>query len=199
MTKPLAAAEKLVRTRLSQYTVMTSHFRRFCSVRQWKLASDYSAKTASLLEISAFSRPTILLATGTAGIAIISICIYLAGRGIDLTDESFYILWVRAPKSYAYAGTLFGHLLSPLFELIGQDIVRYRRTGLLILSLLGVLAWLSWSRREPARPLALAMMSFGVAALPLYYMTPWWMTTPSYDWLGVVSGAVSGAWASAAR
>jgi hypothetical protein len=170
-------------------TMMVSHVRRFC-LPQLKIANDYHVKSGRLFEISGFGRQAILFATSTAGAVIVGVCIYLASRGIDLTDESFYILWARAPKSYGYAGTFFGHLLSPLFELVGQNIVRYRRAGLLILSLLGVLGWLSWSRREPVRPLALAMMSVGVAALPLYYMAPAWITTPSYDWLGVVAGLV---------
>jgi hypothetical protein len=146
-----------------------------------------TAKSAGSPKIGSFTQYAILFSAGTAGLFIIGVCIYLAARGIDLTDESFYILWVAAPNSYAYAGTLFGHLLSPLFGLVGEDIVLYRRVGLLVLALLGLLGWLSWCRPLPAAQFRLTIVSFGVAALPLYYMSPTWLITPSYDWLGVVA------------
>ncbi len=112
----------------------------------------------------------------------------LMPRGFDVTDDAFYIFWSREPSAYAYAATLFGYMLKPLFELTGQNIAAFRVAGVVIPCVLSALTWHIWQDRGAVgtRPRRLWMYVLA-AALPLFYYA-YWMPTPSYNWLVLVAG-----------
>src|SRR5579875_2542037 len=58
--------------------------------------------------------------------------VYGSGRGLDLTDETFYLIWTRDPNAYALLYQPFGYLLHPLFKLVGGDLQIYRLAGFAI-------------------------------------------------------------------
>jgi len=102
--------------------------------------------------------------------------VYGAGRGIDLTDEIFYLVWARDPEAYALLYQPFGYLLHPLYALLGGDVARYRLAGFAITAAAGALLGRQIAP-EGARRLPLA--TFGAAAALVIYFP--WIVTPSYN------------------
>ena len=58
------------------------------------------------------------------------ILVYGSGRGLDLTDEIFYLVWAADPKAYGLVYQPFGYLLHPLYRLVGGDLQAYRLAGM---------------------------------------------------------------------
>ncbi|WP_333573500.1 hypothetical protein [Sphingomonas sp.] len=101
---------------------------------------------------------------------------YGAGRGIDLTDEIFYLVWARNPEAYALLYQPFGYLLHPLYALLGGDVARYRLAGFAITATAGALLG-DRVAPDPAARLRFALFG-GAAALVIYFP---WIVTPSYN------------------
>ena len=55
-----------------------------------------------------------------------------ADRGIDLTDEGFYLVAIEAPRRYDFFASLSGFALHPFYAAVGGDIVSLRRLNLLL-------------------------------------------------------------------
>lgn len=102
--------------------------------------------------------------------------VYGAGRGIDLTDEIFYLVWARNPEAYTLLYQPFGYLLHPLFAATGGDVARYRLIGFAITALAGALLGHRIAP-EPAQRLRFTLFGAG-AALVVYFP---WIITPSYN------------------
>ncbi|MGN7997918.1 hypothetical protein [Sphingomonas sp. 22176] len=102
--------------------------------------------------------------------------VYGAGRGIDLTDEIFYLVWARDPEAYALLYQPFGYLLHPLYALCGGDVARYRLAGFAITAAAGALLGRQLAP-EPAERWGFAV--FGAAAALVVYFP--WIITPSYN------------------
>lgn len=102
--------------------------------------------------------------------------VYGSGRGIDLTDEIFYLVWARDPEAYALLYQPFGYLLHPLYALLGGDVQRYRLVGFAITAGAGALLGHQIAR-APEQRLRFAL--FGAAAALVVYFP--WIITPSYN------------------
>lgn len=102
--------------------------------------------------------------------------VYGSGRGIDLTDEIFYLVWTRDPEAYALLYQPFGYLLHPLYALLGGDVQRYRLVGFAITAGAGALLGASIAT-TPGERLRTAI--FGTAAALVIYFP--WIITPSYN------------------
>ncbi len=121
-------------------------------------------------------------AAGTAAALVVG-----ADRGLDLTDESFYLLAARpwADRS-AFTG-IFGWYLGPWLRLLGDDVAAVRVAGVALLALAG--GWLghcavaagplraSWPARLVAVP------AVAGAALAQYAL---FLRTPGYGWFAAV-------------
>jgi hypothetical protein len=119
------------------------------------------------------------LALAGAALALLfcgGLLVYGAGRGIDLTDEIFYLVWARDPEAYALLYQPFGYLLHPLYALLGGDVARYRLAGFAITAAAGALLGRQIAP-EGARRLPFA--TFGAAAALVIYFP--WIVTPSYN------------------
>ena len=102
--------------------------------------------------------------------------LYGSGRGLDLTDEIFYLIWTRDPNAYQLVYQPFGHLLHPLFQLVGGDLQAYRLAGFAIAAAAG--AFLAGSVPGASRnPIASAVYG-AAAALTIFFP---WIITPSYN------------------
>jgi hypothetical protein len=102
--------------------------------------------------------------------------VYGSGRGLDLTDEIFYLIWTRDPNAYALVYQPFGYLLHPLFRLVGGDLQIYRLAGFAIAAAAG--AFLGGALpSDRSNRIALALYG-AVAALTIFYP---WIVTPSYN------------------
>jgi hypothetical protein len=102
--------------------------------------------------------------------------VYGAGRGIDLTDEIFYLVWARDPEAYALLYQPFGYLLHPLYALCGGDVARYRLAGFAITAAAGALLG---RQLAPAPAGRWGFAVFGAAAALIVYFP--WIITPSYN------------------
>ena len=100
--------------------------------------------------------------------------VYGSGRGLDLTDEIFYLIWARDPHAYALIYQPFGYLLHPLFQLAGGDLKTYRLAGIAITA--GAGAYLGHALAGANRA---AFMVYGAAAALTIFFP--WIITPSYN------------------
>lgn len=105
-----------------------------------------------------------LVATTAAAVALVIVSfvtvVLCAGRGLDLTDEGFYLLSYRWWNDNYDNFTGAQYFMGPVFELLGFDIARFRifRVGALIVSHaffgLCFMGWLRTVRpHAPASPL----------------------------------------------
>lgn len=102
--------------------------------------------------------------------------VYGSGRGLDLTDEIFYLVWARDPNAYQLIYQPFGYLVHPLFELVGGDLQIYRIAGFAIAAGAGALLGSSLSSTSRTR---LLFSLYGAAsALTIFFP---WIITPSYN------------------
>jgi hypothetical protein len=69
--------------------------------------------------------------------AIVTICtlgwlMHYSYYGIDLTDESFYLVWMSNPFNYSASPSQFGFIYHPLYELLNGNIAALRQANVLI-------------------------------------------------------------------
>jgi hypothetical protein len=121
-------------------------------------------------------RGVLLLGACLALLICGGLLVYGAGRGLDLTDEVFYLIWTRDPNAYQIVYQPFGHLLHPLFQLVGGDLEAYRLTGFAITA--GAGAFLA-AALPGARRNAVAFPVYGAAAALTIFFP--WIVTPSYN------------------
>ncbi|MDO9214611.1 MAG: hypothetical protein Q8Q54_07875 [Methylococcales bacterium] len=111
--------------------------------------------------------------------------------GIDLTDESFYLIWMANPWIYPVSTTQFGFIYHPLHLLLHGDISLLRQANILIIfSLAWVLcavffrATIDDNQEKTASWRSLPMLALaGVTATCsfIYFCTYGWLATPSYN------------------
>lgn len=111
-----------------------------------------------------------------------------AHYGLDLTDESFYLVWISNPFIYDASVTQFGFIYHPLYRLLGNDLVALRQANILITFLL------SWALMDLVLKMALHGVAtprpfrliiscgFAVASMTAFSL---WLTTPSYNSLNL--------------
>lgn len=113
-------------------------------------------------------------------------------RSLDITDESFYLLYAVSPSGVKASVTQFGYYIGILHSIVDGDVYHFRLLGLFVLlSVAAIYAivqefvfarvldfqdgWLSRLGR---------ISTILLAALCYYF---WWLPTPSYYWLSLVS------------
>lgn len=140
---------------------------------------NHEPSTAASWQAAAGSPPTnpILFACVAMSLLICGgLLVYGSGRGLDLTDEAFYLIWTRDPNAYGLIYQPFGYLLNPLFKLVRGDLENYRLTGFAITA--GAGAFLGYSL-SPSHPRRAHFALYGaVSALTIFFP---WIITPSYN------------------
>ncbi|MCP4942190.1 MAG: hypothetical protein GY924_09475 [Planctomycetaceae bacterium] len=113
-----------------------------------------------------------------------------ADHGFDLSDESFYMIWIERPFEYPVAITQFGSVLSIPFALVGNDLIVFRQLNILTtFGLAFVVAYQllgPWLRRLDCTLLVSLAISAAFALPSLTVMT-YWLLTPSYNSLNGVA------------
>lgn len=125
------------------------------------------------------SRVSRALLIGAAALSLLicgGLLVYGSGRGLDLTDEIFYLVWARDPNAYQLTYQPFGHLLHPLFRLVGGDLQTYRLTGFAITAAAG--AFLGHALAGVSRSRTAFVVYGAAAALTIFFP---WIITPSYN------------------
>lgn len=146
----------------------------------------------------------LLVLIAVSCVALLGLNLAWAPRGLDGTDEAFYIRWIANPTAYTFEITMFGDVLAPLWFLSGESLSNVRRIGHLIL--FGSAFWAGWASAPilyaplfrthgvnqhsndaqlKVIHLCLATVCGGLVLLGSSYF---WLTTPNYNWLTVVVG-----------
>jgi hypothetical protein len=120
-------------------------------------------------------------------------------RGFDITDESYYLLNLSRPEDIRLSFSMFGIVLSPLYDLSRGNIAVLR--GLSVIIWLGVSVVVSWLTMfllsgKQARNTSIAFEGqkrFLLTLLPsagaaLYYTL--WLVLPSYNWMALTGLAL---------
>jgi hypothetical protein len=102
--------------------------------------------------------------------------VYGSGRGLDLTDEVFYLGRTRDPTGYRLSYQPFGYLLHPLFQLTGGDLQTYRLAGFAIVAAAGAFLGSALPSADGRR--RLCGLYGAVSALTVFFP---WIITPSYN------------------
>lgn len=104
--------------------------------------------------------------------------------GMDIQDESFYLLWMANPYLYDASVSQFGYLYHPLYRLLDGNVAALRQAnvlitfGLAVVAAGAVLGMVEPSRRLSLVPRTLLALGLGCAALALFST---WLVTPSYN------------------
>ena len=67
-----------------------------------------------------------------ASLLVIGWALSLTGRGLDLTDEGYYLNWMADPQAFPATVTLFGFVYHPLFEMLDGDVARLLQASILM-------------------------------------------------------------------
>ena len=119
--------------------------------------------------------------------------VWMAPRGLDFTDESYYLLSFLHWREFTANVTFFGAYFEAPFRLLGQDVASIRIFGMLLLmSAAGFLAWRAMrfggvdradgGGTEPLLPFVLC----GMVASLFYYSYGTTLRVPSYNLLVLV-------------
>lgn len=132
-----------------------------------------------------------LVFSGLSSIGTLCILGWVLGYahfGLDLTDESSYLVWISNPLIYDASVTQFGFIYHPLYEMLGGNLVRLRQANILITFLL------SWAMIDvvlaktlhgvtTARAFRLILSAgFATSSMMAFSL---WLTTPSYNSLNL--------------
>lgn len=109
--------------------------------------------------------------------------------GLDITDESFYLVWMSNPFNYSVSATQFGFIYHPLYELLDGNIAKLRQANILLTFALSW--WLGnvffktisiHQSLQTAHRLAIsaAIATVGLSSLIFAGL---WLPTPSYNGL----------------
>jgi hypothetical protein len=111
--------------------------------------------------------------------------------GINLTDESYYLIWMANPWLYSVSATQFGFIYHPLHLLLHGDISRLRQANILLIFGLAWMLCVAFFRAtidntdEHAlswRSLPMLTLAAITATCSLIYFCPFgWLATPSYN------------------
>lgn len=139
--------------------------------------------------------PGAMLVQALPGGLSLALLVYLlmnARRGLETSDESYYVKFALAPLNVEMNPNLFGFALHPFFALTGFDIGLFRSGGMLALFAIG--GALTWSAVRLVRPQSRTTMILhaviGGACLLSFYA--FWLPTPGYNWLAIAASALAG-------
>lgn len=133
---------------------------------------------------SARAQRVLLVASAVISAGFLGVMLAACTRGLDFTDEGYYLASIADPGLYPASATQFGFVYHPLFELLGSDVVRLRQVNVLITT---GLAWLLAAtllrRTVDVRTQRLAISAaVATASLMIFAI---WVITPSYNSLAL--------------
>lgn len=153
------------------------------------LLASPDPKGRCLTKFEIFALATSVLVTA----ATLGWTLWRSRYGLDLTDESFYLVWISNPWIYGSSVSQFGFMYYPLYQLAGADVSLFRQTNILVTFglawiLCAALFRLSIKNSEQFRESTYIQKVWisGVLAssslmILVYY--DWWLPTPSYNTL----------------
>ena len=114
--------------------------------------------------------------------------LWFSRYGLDLTDESFYLVWISNPFLYSVSSTQFGFVYYPLYELLGGNIAALRQANILITFGLAVALCNAFFKKifqeQTLAAIHRIIISASFATTSLLFLTTW-LPTPSYNSLAL--------------
>lgn len=132
------------------------------------------------------------MAIGACLIVSLMTLMMTADRGINLADESFYLLWIRQPDQFPLSVTPFGVFFKPFLDVLDNSIVAIRVFGIVFLAGSGVLLggichlYCKVKLNDSSGRTVLPLLG-GLFQLTYYVL---WILTPSYNSLANASAAI---------
>ncbi len=129
-----------------------------------------------------------LISVLLAGVALAALAglMAVADRGLDITDEGYFIQSILRPGDIVVSPVDFG----PVFSVFGADIVTVRRVSFMLMAATGALLAMAAMRLAlPGRTGQLAGAAAGAIG-GLAGIAQWWLLTPSYNTLAGVGAMV---------
>lgn len=143
-------------------------------------------------------RMLLLLASVLLTVLCVGWVFHLSHYGIDLTDESFYLVSMANPFIYSVSVTQFGFIYHPLYVLVDGDIAALRQANVLItFGLSCALGYVFLVKEVDGQVLGAkekVVLSAGLAttALMASVFAGLWLPTPSYNSLTFQSLLIAG-------
>lgn len=132
----------------------------------------------------------ISIGAGVCGsLILLAFAVCYAGFGLDITDESFYLIWTGAPYEYVASVSQFGFAYHPLDLLLGGNIAELRIANIILTFGLAWVAGSIYLREAYAEPptLGQAWALGGVFASSSLAIFQVWLPTPNYNTLAFQS------------
>ncbi len=122
-----------------------------------------------------------LIAVLLAGVALAALggLIAVADRGLDITDEGYFIQSILRPGDIVVSPVDFG----PVFSALGDDIVTVRRLSFVLMAGAGALLGMAALRLAAPGGAGLAAGAAAGGIGGLAGIAQWWLLTPSYNTL----------------
>jgi hypothetical protein len=76
--------------------------------------------------LNSSARKSIDVFLWSSGIIFLLLCFALSSYGLDLSDESFYLVTMSNPFEYSITLSHFGFLLNPVYQLLGGNVQALR-------------------------------------------------------------------------
>ncbi len=110
----------------------------------------------------------------------------LARYGLDITDESFYFIWISSPFDYDFSVSQFGFVYHPLYLLVGGDVAALRQINILItFSLAWGLGYVFlrayFYEGVGAKSRILIAASLATLSILSFTFSGMWLVSPSYN------------------
>lgn len=125
----------------------------------------------------------LLAASALVTVIMLAWLLRLSHYGIDLTDESFYLVWMAHPYRYGESVSQYGFIYHPIYVLLNGNVTALRQFNILFTF---VLAWVlcgvflrSTFAASALGKTRLAVIAASVATISLLFLNTW-LPTPSY-------------------
>lgn len=111
--------------------------------------------------------------------------------GVDLTDESFYLIWSSTPNLYVYSSSQFGFIYQPIFRIVGYSVIAFRIINILLVLGCSTFLCALILVRYFGYNLRVKLLSLAMAATSMAFVYPF-LVTPSYNSLVFLAFILSG-------
>ncbi|MDF3850052.1 hypothetical protein [Achromobacter denitrificans] len=134
-------------------------------------------------------KSALTLGAAFVGACVAAISLYwfwtLSGRGVEFSDEAFYLLWMRDPWQYHASATQFGFVYHPLYVFLSGDVTllrwfTYLVTYALAALLGGVVLWRSSPLKGGWGSSGALCVALAIGSMALLTVSPW-LATPNYN------------------
>jgi hypothetical protein len=146
------------------------------------------------LDINKLARSTLLIVCLCLTTIILLWILKFSYRGIDITDEGYYLNWISNPFLYKHSLSQFGYIYHPIYQMVDGNIAYLRILNILSIFLF---SWIliffllkSILTIESRNIFYLHIISSGLAISGLLSISA--ITTPSYNSLNFLAIIFSG-------